>query len=315
MTGDTPARVKAAAIALQDRMQNYAGVINVEDDMPYGQIQMIYALTPEGKSIGLTTDDIGRQLRAAFTGHLVQIFHEPNEEIEVRVMLPEDERGLLNTLPSLPIITPEGYVVPLSTVVEFTYQRGFDIIRHTNNQLSVRVTAEVDDALANANEITRDLFQKGLPAIGEEYGVSYTLKGKAEEQADTLDDMLYGMLVALALIYIILAWVFGSYGWPLIVMLTIPLGLTGAIFGHWIMGFDLTILSLFGFFGLAGIIINDSIILISTYKSLRESGMDVKRAIVESSQRRLRAVLLTSLTTIAGSVSYTHLTLPTICSV
>ena len=127
-----------------------------------------------------------------------------------------------------------------------------------------------------------------------------TLKGKAEEQADTLDDMLYGMLVALALIYIILAWVFGSYGWPLIVMLTIPLGLTGAIFGHWIMGFDLTILSLFGFFGLAGIIINDSIILISTYKSLRESGMDVKRAIVESSQRRLRAVLLTSMTTIAG---------------
>ena len=112
--------------------------------------------------------------------------------------------------------------------------------------------------------------------------------------------MKIGMWVGLALIYIILAWVFGSYGWPLLVMAAIPFGLLGAMFGHWVMGLDLTILSLFGFFGLAGIVVNDSIILVSFYKQLREAGMAIQQALEEAAVRRVRAVLLTSLTTIAG---------------
>lgn len=131
-------------------------------------------------------------------------------------------------------------------------------------------------------------------------GVHMSYTGKAEDQKETLADMKKGAMFALAMIYIVLAWVFGSYGWPLVVMSIIPFGIVGAIVGHWVMGIELTILSMFGIFGLSGIVVNDSIILVVFYKQLREQGMEVDKAIVEAACQRLRAVLLTSLTTIAG---------------
>jgi len=115
-----------------------------------------------------------------------------------------------------------------------------------------------------------------------------------------MDDMKVGLLIGLSMIYIVLAWVFGSYGWPLVVMMAIPFGLVGAILGHWWMGLDMTILSMFGFFGLSGIVVNDSIILVSFYKSLRASGLGINKALEEAAVQRVRAVILTSLTTIAG---------------
>jgi len=127
---------------------------------------------------------------------------------------------------------------------------------------------------------------------------SYT--GRAEDQKETLADMKQGALFALAMIYIVLAWVFGSYGWPLVVMSVIPFGIVGALVGHWLMGIELTILSFFGIFGLAGIVVNDSIILVVFYKHLREKGVPMESAISQAACQRLRAVLLTSLTTIAG---------------
>ena len=158
----------------------------------------------------------------------------------------------------------------------------------------------MDNKINNANKVLRQLNQSAIPQLINQYHVSVSLRGKAEEQAETFTDMKYGLMLGFTLIYIILAWVFSSYGWPIIVMTAIPLGLTGAIIGHFVMGIDLTILSLFGLFGLSGIVINDSIILLSEYKSLRHQGMPIETAIEESSCRRLRAVLLTSLTTIAG---------------
>ncbi len=129
---------------------------------------------------------------------------------------------------------------------------------------------------------------------------SWEFTGRAEDQRDTADDMKRGALFALAMIYIVLAWVFGSYGWPLVVMAIIPFGIVGALYGHYFMGITPTILSMFGLFALSGIVVNDSIILVVFYKQLREKGMAVKEAIVEAACQRLRAVLLTSLTTIAG---------------
>ena len=139
-----------------------------------------------------------------------------------------------------------------------------------------------------------------MPEILGKYGVEASFEGKNRDQRETLGDMKTGLVIALVLIYVILAWVFGSYSWPITIMLTIPLGLTGALLGHWALGLDLTILSLFGFFGLSGIVINDSIVLVTFYKKLREQGMAIKEAAIEASCQRLRAVLLTSLTTIGG---------------
>ncbi|EDN65942.1 acriflavin resistance protein [Beggiatoa sp. PS] len=195
---------------------------------------------------------------------------------------------------------PNGARVPFSTAVQVKTQRGFEAIRHAEGRLAAQVTADVDNAVTNANDILSNLEENLLRELKSRYGIEYSFEGRAADQAETLGDMKRGMMFALVLMYLILAWQFASYGWPLIVMSIIPFGLVGAITGHWLMDLDLTILSLFGFFGLSGIIVNDSIILVSFYRDLRESGMPVKEALIESSCQRLRAVLLTSLTTIFG---------------
>lgn len=292
--------LKKAADVLKDALSRYSGINDVEDDLPYGQEQMIYTLSPAAKTIGLTASDIGAQLRAAFNGVIAQVYHQPNEEIEVRVVLPDDERYRFTMLEQLPIVTPTGAIMPLGSLVTLRTEQGFDELRHTNTQLSVIVNTEVNTHITNANNVLDALQQTVLPELENRFYVKTTLEGRAEEQADTLREMRLGVLIAFVLIYIVLAWVFASYAWPLFVMLAVPLGLVGAIIGHLIMDLDLTILSLFGLFGLSGIVINDSIILLSRYKHLRAEGMPIEKAIIEASCQRLRAVLLTSLTTIAG---------------
>jgi multidrug efflux pump subunit AcrB len=195
---------------------------------------------------------------------------------------------------------PNGARIPFSTAVNVTTQRGFEAIRHAQGRLAAQLSADVDKAVNNANKIVANLVENVLPDLSIRYGVEYSFEGRMADQAETLGDMKRGLIFAIAMIYIILAWQFASYGWPFVVMSIIPFGLVGAILGHWFMEIDLTILSLFGFFGLSGIVINDSIVLITFYKQLREEGMPVKEALIEAACQRLRAVLLTSLTTIFG---------------
>jgi multidrug efflux pump subunit AcrB len=268
--------------------------------MPYGQQQLVYRLTPLGESLGLSVTEVGRQLRAAFDGELAQIFNEGDEEVEVRVMLPDDERHRMRALEDFRLFLPDGRTAPLSSVVTFEERRGFEALRHADGLLAVTVYADVNRRLANANAIRAQLGEEVLPELATRHGLDWAYTGRAEDQRETAEDMRRGALLALAMIYIVLAWVFGSYGWPLVVMAIIPFGLVGALFGHYLMGITPTILSMFGLFALSGIVVNDSIILVVFYKHLREKGMAVREAIVEATCQRLRAVLLTSLTTIAG---------------
>jgi len=281
-------------------LATFPGISGIEDDMPYGREQWIYSLTPLGMALGLTVESVGQQLRAAFDGHLTQIFQVGDDEVEVRVMLPDNERYSLASLENFMLQLPNGARVPFSTAVQITTQRGFEAIRHAEGLLATQVSADVDNAVNNSNKILANLTEKFLPDLSARYGVEYTFEGRAADQAETLGDMKRGLVVAICLMYMILAWQFASYGWPLVVMSVIPFGLVGAIFGHWVMGLDLTILSLFGFFGLSGIVVNDSIVLVTFYRQLREDGVPVQEALVEAACQRLRAVLLTSLTTIFG---------------
>lgn len=292
--------LKKAAVELKNTLQSIRGVSDIKDDLPFGQEQLIYQLNNTGRSIGLTINDVGQQLRAAFNGQLAEIYHETNDEIEVRVMLPDKQRFSLATLEHYPIITSGGEAVPLGSIVDLSYRSGPDVLLHTDTKLTVHITAKVDNTVNNANKVLTNINQNAIPNLVKKYNLKVDLKGKAEEQSETFADMKYGLMLGFTLIYIILAWVFSSYGWPLVVMAAIPLGLTGAIIGHLVMGIDLTILSLFGLFGLSGIVINDSIILLSEYKLLKHEGMPINTAISEACCRRLRAVILTSLTTIAG---------------
>jgi len=300
LSGASADTLKQAGYEVAEALKQFTGVSAIEDDMPYGQEQLIYRIKGQGEVLGLTINNVGRQLRAAFDGQLVQIFQDGDDEVEVRVMLPDAERNTIATLENFMIRLPQGGSAPLSSVVEFEARRGFDVLRHTNGKLAIHITATVDASLNNSNEILATLEQDALRDITSRYGVSFGFEGRAEEQAETMGDMKQGLILAFTLIYIVLAWVFSSYGWPLVVMAAIPFGLIGAIFGHMVMGIDLTILSLFGIFGLSGIVVNDSIILVTFFKHQREAGIETNQAIVNAATQRLRAVLLTSLTTIAG---------------
>ncbi|MCP5162655.1 MAG: efflux RND transporter permease subunit [Hahellaceae bacterium] len=300
LAGSDPETLKTAAGELADKLKEFAGVEDILDDLPYGKQQFIFSLTPLGQSLGLSISDVGQQVRAALDGQLLQIYQENDEEVEVRIMLPKSERQLQRTLETLPIVTSRGATVPLGDVIHIESRRGLDLLRHTDGRLGVHVTAEVDNSQTNANEVLDQLQAETIPQLITRYGVIVNYKGKAEEQKETGADMAQGALLALLMIYLILAWVFASYSWPLAVMIAIPFGLCGAVFGHWVMGIDLTLLSQFGMFGLSGIVINDSIILVTFYKELRAKGVAIKEALVDAACLRLRAVLLTSLTTIAG---------------
>ena len=300
LIGDDSKKLKAASLELQDAINQYTGVLNVDDNLPFGQEQLIYALTPTGRSLGLTTQSVGQQLRAAFDGAMSQIFYDQDDEIEVRVMLPETEREQSYTLEQFPIVTPNQHIAPLGNVVQFHSRQGISQLNHTNGKLTVVVGADIDATEANANQITDELNKTIIPSLKKRYGISTDAEGLTANQKETLGDMLTGVTLGLMLIYIILAWVFSSYSWPFAVMAAIPLGLTGAILGHFLLGKDLSLLSLMGLFGLSGIVINDSIVLISFYAKLRRQGQNAQDAIINAICVRFRAVLLTSLTTIAG---------------
>ena len=300
LTGTTPHRLKTAALDLAQSLQGIPGVSAIDDDLPYGREQLIYELSPAGEALGLSITDIGRQLRAAYDGIILQRFQQGADEVEVRLQLPDSEQRRLDSLLYLPIKLPNGEFVALETVANWRSAQGFETLRHFNGRLSVDVSADVNAALNNTSEIVADLTQFTLPELASKYGVQFSIEGRSASQRETFADMRIGAIIALTLMYLVLAWVFSSYGWPFLVMLTIPLGLTGAVLGHWFMGMNLTILSLFGFFGLSGIVVNDSIILVMFYRHIRDKGASIREALEEAACQRLRAVLLTSLTTIAG---------------
>jgi multidrug efflux pump subunit AcrB len=300
LTGGNAETLKAASLEIQDALRRYPGVSNIDDDLPFGAEQLVVKLTPQGRQLNLSSQQLARQLRGAFEGRTLQTFYEDGIEVDVLLSLSETERDRLATLDQLPIVTPSGTIVPLPVVASFEARRGLDELRRTDGQMSIVVSADVNNLTANAAEILTDVRASALPEITAKYGLKSNIQGRAQDREETFADMKVGVLVALTMIYIILAWVFSSYSWPFAVLIAIPLGLTGAIGGHWLMGLDLTVLSLFGFFGLSGIVINDSIVLVDTYRRLIQAGEDHMDAIVKASCLRFRAVLVTSLTTIAG---------------
>jgi len=300
LSGASANQLKLASLELQDRLREFNGVSAVKDDLSYGKEQLIFELSPTGRAIGLNGEILGNQLRANFEGELVQIFQDQGEDVEVRLRLAESSRDSLRSLSSLPVVLDDGSKASLSNVADLSYARGFDDLKHNNGLLAVRVTADVDPSLNNSNAIRAILARSVLPELIESYGVDWKYLGKAEEQSESVGGIGVALPLSLLMIYIILAWVFESYIWPLAVMSIIPFGLVGAIFGHWLLGFDVTMMSIFGIFGLLGIVINDSIILTVAFKNLRAEGLPAKEAAVAASQKRLRAVLLTSLTTIVG---------------
>ncbi len=299
--GDDIAELKIAAEELKLELQRFDGLSDIEDDLPFGKQELILELTPRGRALGFTTESVARQVRNAFEGAIAKRFPRDDEEVTIRVQLPEAE-ATEAAVRNLYLRSPAGAETPLEEVVSFREDAGFARIRRKDGRREVAVFAEIDETVTKPGTIISALSDGRVQAIAQRYNLSFRFAGKAEEQAQTLGDMQTGAMIGLSAIYIILAWVFASYSRPVIVMSIIPFGLIGAVAGHLILGYDITILSLVALIGLAGILVNNSIILVSTIDERVKDGQTIMDAIVDGACDRLRAVTLTSITTIVGLI-------------
>lgn len=291
--------LKTASNELLDLLRRYPGVSALSDDLPYGKEETILELSDQGKALGFTTQDVAQQVRNAFQGAIAKRFPRGDEEVLIRVQL---DRTVINSqaLEDLYLKSPAGKEVALESVVHMTRQTGFATVKREDGSRQVSITGEINKSETSTGVIIEALKRDGIDEIAKRHDVTISFAGKAEEQKRTFGDMITGVIVGFSAIYIILAWIFSSYSKPVVVMSVIPFGFVGAVLGHLILGYDLTILSLVAIVGLSGIVVNDSIILVSTVKEKLDEGISAMDAIAQGTISRLRAVILTSATTIGG---------------
>ena len=245
--------------------------------------------------------EIGMQIRQAFYGLEVQSFQRGRDEIKVYIRYPKDERKSLKNLEKLKIRTFDKKEIMLKELVEMNLADGFSVINRVDRRRSVNVTAKVDISKVTANEILSSLTKKDLPILTKKYKETrYSFEGEQREQSDSLDSLFKNFIFAMIIVYTLLAIPFKSYIQPVVIMGAIPFGLTGAVIGHLIMGQNLTILSLIGLVALAGVVVNDSLVLVDFINRYRSEGNSIYEAVLEAGPRRFRPILLTSLTTFFG---------------
>ncbi len=295
---DSPT-LKAAAEALKARLAVLPGVSALEDTLAYDKDELILDLTAQGRALGLTTDALGRVLRDRLNGIEAASYPDGARSATIRVELPAGEITA-DFLDRAQVRTAAGAYVPLADVVTVTRREGFSTVRRENGQRVVTVTGDIsEDDPDRAAAVSALLAADLLPAIEAEFGVATTLSGLAEQERDFLSDALTGFLLCLTGIYLVLAWIFSSWTRPMVVMAIIPFGLIGAIYGHWLWDVPLSMFSVVGLIGMTGIIINDSIVLVTTIDEHAQT-RGIGPAIVEGTCDRLRPVLLTTLTTVLG---------------
>jgi multidrug efflux pump subunit AcrB len=297
--GASSATLKAAAEALKAEVTQYPEVSGVEDNLAYDKEELVLDLTPQGQALGVTIDALGRVLRDQLNGIEAATYPDGPRSAAIRVELPAGELTA-DFLDRVQVRAAPGVYVPLADIVTVESRTGFSTVRRENGIRLVSVTGDIsEDDPARAAEITAALQETILPGIEERFGVETRLSGLAEQERAFLSDATTGLVLCLAGIYLTLAWVFSSWTRPLIVMAIIPFGLVGTLYGHESWGVALSMFSVVGIIGMIGIIINDSIVLVSTVDDYaKERGLIP--AIVDGTADRLRPVILTTLTTILG---------------
>ena len=290
-----------AADDLKAELAKYPGTFDISDSFLPGKQEMQLKLKPAARSLGLTLSDLARQVRHAFYGAEALRLQRDQDEVKVLVRYPEEERRSLGYVKEMRIRTSGGKEVPFSQVAEVKMEQGYASIQRAQRLRVVKVTADVDESVTNANEVRMDVEAQILPRLKHKYpGLRYTIEGVGKEQKESMSDVIQGFAVALFCIYALLAIPFKSFSQPFVVMAAIPFGIVGAIAGHLIMGLNLSLLSLFGMVGLAGVVVNDSLVLIHAVNRLRNEGASVRDAVTRAGALRFRAIILTSLTTFAG---------------
>lgn len=291
-----------ATIKLKERLQTYAGVFDIKDSFSAGKDEIKLTLRPEAQYYGITMSSLARQVRQAFYGEEVQKIQRGRDEIKVFLRYPKNERLSLNNLEQMNIRVGDNVEVPLGQVAKGQLSTGYSTIKRIDRKRSINITADIDLSKANANEILEKFEKNDLKRVLKDHPtVNYSFEGEQREQRETLSSLYKNFALALFVVYGLLAVPFKSYLQPLIIMSAIPFGFTGAVIGHLIMGMPLTVLSVIGIVALAGVVVNDGLVMVDFINRYRrEEGKTAYEAALAAGPRRFRPILLTSVTTFAG---------------
>jgi multidrug efflux pump subunit AcrB len=301
---DDVATLEAAAQRLAAEIASYSGLSDIDSGVTKGKDQLDFRLTDAALAQGLTEFELARQVRAAFFGAEAVRQQRGRDEIRVYVRLPIEDRRSLYNVEELIVRTPMGGEMPLSQAAIIDRGQAYTVIRRSDGRRNISVTADVTDEDANANDINAQIRQRELPQLLADIpGLAYSLGGEQERQAETMGALGLGFALAMIVMFSMLAIVFRSYTQPILVMSPIPFGMVGAVWGHVLMGFSLSLMSMMGLIALSGVVVNDSLLLIVSMNRFRDEGMSQWEAAMAGGTRRFRPILLTSLTTFFGLAS------------
>jgi multidrug efflux pump subunit AcrB len=295
------ATLERAAGDLAKSLEGYAGVRDINDGYSAGKLQLDFKIKGSARSLGLTASGLARQVRGAFYGAEALRVQRGRDEIKVLVRLPESERRSPFNIEELMVRTPSGAEVPIREAADVIRGTSYTEIMRTDGRRVLSVTADVETGVANASKVVAAVQRDVFPRLLETYpGLKFELDGEQEDQMEAMQALGLGLLFSLFAIYALLAIPFKSYSQPFIIMASIPFGMIGAVFGHIVMGYELSIISMFGIIALAGVVVNDSLILIHKANQNRSVGKSHRESVFTASCRRFRPIVLTSLTTFLG---------------
>ena len=293
--------LKEVAGKLKTKLQSMEGVGDVNDSMQSATDEVQLDLKPLAYSMGLTLADVASQVSFSYYGLEAQRILREGEEIKVMIRYPEDERNSISDIDSVRIITPTGAEVPLSEVANISLVDGVNRIRRENSKRTVNVWAAVNTDQVEPFAIAQQIRDEYLPSLLKNYpGVQSNVAGRIQEEMDSADEQLRDFALSMIIIFALLAIPLRSYSQPLIIMSVIPFGVVGAMFGHMVLGMTMSSLSMFGIIAVAGVVVNDSLVMVDFVNKARAEGVAIKEAVMQAGARRFRAILLTSVTTFIG---------------
>ena len=303
LNGRSIAQVEAAADELAQHLKTYEGLFEVESSASDGPEEVRLTVRPEAEAMGVTLSDLARQVRQAFYGAEAQRIQRGDSDVRVMVRYPRSERRSIGNLENMWIRLPDGREMPFHAVATYELERGYNAISRINGQRTVTVAANADLNVVEPGRVAGSVMSTFLPDLLARYpSVGYDVGTSLQEQQESVWEMIWGFMGALLGIYVLMAIPLKSYLQPLVIMTVIPFGLIGAVIGHWIIGIPVNAISLLGFFALAGVVVNDSLILVHFVNRRVAEGIPPVQAAVESGAARFRPILLTSLTTFFGLV-------------
>ncbi|MCG3885388.1 efflux RND transporter permease subunit [Photobacterium leiognathi] len=301
LKGDDLAQLAQASKAMQQLLYQYDGTLNIKDDLSSPTPEVKLQLTKAGEALGLSLASLASQVRHAFYGYEVQRVLRNNEEVKVMVRYPQQERSTIGYLENMKVILPNGRFVPFTEVAKANIESSYTSINRVDRKRSVIVSANVDKSQTSPSDIYNDILENKLDQLRQVFpSVKFALDGRAKDEKNTKGSLIRDSILALITIFALMAIPLRSYSQPLIIMSVIPFGIIGAIAGHYLAGLTLNLLSVFGILALAGVVVNDSLVLVSFINRALKQGVPLEQAVVNAGCSRFRAIVLTSLTTFFG---------------